>query len=67
MWTRALKLLYHPRFEAAVWKKFGLTRKARSREARILVDKDGKAVGRIHPDTVGSALHPPHPTGSFIL
>ena len=51
MWTRALKLLYHPRFEAAVWKKFGLTRKARSREARILVDKDGKAVGRIHPDT----------------
>jgi hypothetical protein len=28
----------------AVWKKFGLTRKPRSREARILVDKDGKAV-----------------------
>ena len=32
-WRRALDLIYHPKFEAAVWKKFGLTRKARSREA----------------------------------
>ena len=55
-WRRALELLYHPRFEAAIWKKFGLTRKARSREARILVDKDGKAVGRIHPDTTYKIL-----------
>jgi len=56
VWTRALRLLYHPKFEAAVWTKFGLTRKARSREARILVDKDGKAVGRIHPDTTFKIL-----------
>ena len=39
-----------------MWKKFGLTRKARSREARILVDRDGKAVGRIHPDTTFKIL-----------
>ena len=39
-----------------MWKKFGLTRKARSREARILIDKDGKAVGRIHPDTTYKIL-----------
>ena len=56
VWTRALQLIYHPKFEAAVWKKFGLTRKARSREARILIDKDGKAVGRIHPDTTYKIL-----------
>jgi hypothetical protein len=42
--------------DPTVWKKFGLTRKARSREARILVDRDGKAVGRIHPDTTFKIL-----------
>jgi len=50
LYQKLMSIVFSKEFEAALWKKLQITKKAKRREFRILSDKHGYANGRIHTD-----------------
>jgi hypothetical protein len=50
LYKHLINIVFSKEFEAALWKKLGVTKKIQRREFRILSDKNGFSNGRIHTD-----------------
>ena len=50
LYQKLLGIVFSREFEAALFKKLGVTKAVKSREFRILSDKHGYSNGRIHTD-----------------
>ena len=74
MWSRVKNILFSPEMEAAIWRKFNITRENNRHDFRIQIDHAGRA-RQIMPATPGHFLarclpppprHPPHCGPSFL-
>ena len=54
VWTRVKKIMFSPKLEAAMWKKFHVTRANMAHDFRLQIDTAGYSIG-VHPDQTSKA------------